>query len=151
FERFGIVRLVLRDRALDPMRDQVRIDLTGGRLAQGKDLPAIAELVAELDDLGDAAEVLDQPDDAPERLAGQAVDRRLAIVELLVRDPVEELVDEPLHAIELEADGVRTHLFVIADDDDLFGQAERGQAEDVALAGLVDDDDVESDRAELEA
>src|SRR5213594_155888 len=151
FEGFRIVRLVLRDRALDPVRDQVRVDLAGGRLAQGQDLSAIAELIAELDDLGDTAEVLDQPDDAPEGLAGQIVDGRLAVVELLVRDPVQELVDEPLPAIELEADRVRADLLVIADDDHFPGQAERGQAEYVALARLVDDDDVERDRAELEA
>src|SRR5262249_55995484 len=127
------------------------IDLTGGRFAQRQDLPAIAELVAELDDIRDTAEVLDEPDDPPEGLAGQIVDGRLAIVELLVRDTVQELVDESLHAIELEADGVWTDLLVIADHDDLLGQAERGQAEDVALARLVDDDHVERDRPELEA
>ena len=133
------------------MSDQVRIDLTRGRLAQGKDLAAVAELVAELDDLGDTAEVLDQPDNAAEGLAGQIVHGRLAVVELLVRDPVEELVDEPLHAIDLEADGVGTDLLVVADDHDLLGQAERREAEDVALARLVDDDHVERDGAELEA
>ena len=94
--------------------------------------------------------MLDQPDDASEGLAGQIVDRRLSIVELLVRDTVEELVDEPLPAIELVADRVRTHLLVIADDHHFPGQAEGGQAEDVTLARLVDDDHVERDGAQLE-
>ena len=95
--------------------------------------------------------MLDQSDDAAEGLARQIVDGRLSIVELLVRDAIEKLVDQPLHTVELEPDRVRTHLFVIADHDDLLGQAERGQPEDVALARLVDDDHVERNGAQLEA
>ena len=129
--------------ALDVVGDQVRLDAARRRLAQRPDLAVVAEVVAELDDVRHAAEVLQQPDRPTERLAGEVVDRRAAVVELLVGDVLEHLVDEPLDGVGVVADGVGADLLVVADHRDLAGQTERDETEHVALARLVDDDDVE--------
>src|SRR5947207_10429802 len=67
-ERFRLVRLVGRAAVLHTMRDDVRLERRFARVAQRADLPAVAEMVAELDDLGNAAEVLGEADRASERL-----------------------------------------------------------------------------------
>ena len=65
-QRFLFVDLVDRDPGRDVMGDQMRLDLSGRRLAQGADLAAVTELVAELDDVGHATEVFQQPNRSPE-------------------------------------------------------------------------------------
>ena len=61
------------------------------RLAQRPDLAAVTELVRELDDVGHAAEVLEQPNGSAEGLARQVVDRGLAVIEPPVGDVGEDL------------------------------------------------------------
>ena len=57
-----------------------------------------------------------------------------------IRDVLpDQLVDRGL----VGADGLRADLLVVADDYGLAGDAERGQAEQVALGAFVDDDDIE--------
>ena len=90
------------------------------RLASRKrlDVAVIGKLVAELNDLGDAAEVLDQSDGAPEGLSREVIDRSLAVVEMGIWNSLQELIDQVLHDGNFLADGGGTDLFVIAYDDD---------------------------------
>ena len=98
-----------------------------------------------------AAEVLAQADGPAERLARQVVDRGLAVVEVAVGDAAQELADQGARCLDALADRAGADLLVIADDHDLPAQVQRQQRQQVALAGLVDDDHVEARLARVEA
>lgn len=56
----------------------------------------LAQVVAELDDVRHAAEVLQEAQGSPERMAGEIVDARAPVVERLLGDVVQHLIDVPL-------------------------------------------------------
>ena len=115
----------------------------GGLFAQRQDGVAVGELVGELDDLRQAAEVLAEHDDAREAHLRQVVQAGLDVEQLRLGQVGDVLPDQLVHGGLVGADGLRADLLVVADDDGLAGDAERRQAEQVALRALVDDDDVE--------
>ena len=149
-ERLGLVYPVGVAPVLHSMRNQVGVDPTGRGLAEGPDLATVAELVAELDDVGDAAKVFHQADRGTERLTCQVIDGGLAVVELLVRYVPQDLVNQRVDALPALAHGIRAHLLVITDDDDFLAEREGHESHHVALAGLVDDDDVEACGSDVE-
>src|SRR4029077_9968378 len=81
---------------------------------------------------------------AAERLASEIVDGNLAVVEIGIRDSAEILEDEVLDYAQILADSRRADLLVVADDEDGLPQVQRDQRHYVALAGFVDDDNVET-------
>src|SRR4029077_17550291 len=81
---------------------------------------------------------------AAERLASEIVDGNLAVVEIGIRDSAEILEDEVLDHAQILADGRRADLLVVADDEHRFAQVQGDQGHYVALAGFVDDDNVET-------
>lgn len=129
----------------------MRLDLAVRRLPEGADLSVVTQLVAELDDAGDAAKMLQQADRFPKGLTGQVVDRRLAVIELLVGDVGQKLIDERLDAVRLMADGVRADLLVISDHHDTLAEGEGGETQDVTLTRFVENDHVELRFGDVEA
>src|SRR5207237_690299 len=75
---------------------------------------AVAEVVAELDDLRDATEVLGEADGASERLPCKIVDGDLAVVEHRVGNVFQMLVDELLDHGDVLAYRRRAHLLVVS-------------------------------------
>jgi hypothetical protein len=87
-------RLVMRtSEGPFPMRNDVRSKHGVARVAQRFDIPVVGEPVAEMDDIGDAAEVFYQADRATEGLAREVVDRLSAIVEMTIRNVLQVLRD----------------------------------------------------------
>ena len=87
--------------------------------------------------------MLDKASRAAEGLPRQVVDGDLAVIQIGVRDALQVLKDEVLNDAEILADRGRADLFVVADDQHGFAEIKRGQRHYIALAGLVDDHDVE--------
>ena len=69
----------------------------------------------------------------------------------MVGNSDEDLVHQLMDLIRPEAHGVRTDLFMISDDGHFLGKGKGHQAQDVALAGLIDNDDVELRRRHVKA
>src|SRR2546427_13225092 len=115
------------------MRAHISIIVAGRCLQYIKNLPSVLELIPELNDFWDTSEVLDESDNAAEGLPSKVIDRCFSVIKLFVRDPIQEFVDQPLHPIDLESNGVRAHLFVIADDDDFLAQTKSGEPQDITL------------------
>ncbi|MFN8669445.1 MAG: hypothetical protein U0164_19820 [Gemmatimonadaceae bacterium] len=74
------------------------------------------ERIGELDDVGDAAEVLAKRNHASERLAREVVNGHATVVQLRVRNAVEVLRDERLDARDVLTNRKRAHLLVVTDD-----------------------------------
>src|SRR5258708_1725517 len=125
------------------MRDGVRPQMERARVAQGLDAAVVGNRVAELDDLRNAPEMFDEAGGAAEGLARKIADGDLPIVKIGIRDSAEILEDEVLNHAQILADRRRADLLVVADDEDRFAQVQRDQRHHVALAGFIDDDNVE--------
>src|SRR5258708_31033895 len=126
------------------MRDGVRPQMDAARVAQGLDAAVVGNRVAELDDLRNAPEMFDKAGGAAERLASEIVDGDLAIVQIGVGNSAEILEDEVLNHAQILADGRGADLLVVADNEDRLAQVQGDQRHHVALAGFVDDDNVEA-------
>src|SRR5258708_25876137 len=94
--------------------------------------------------------MFEQVSSAAKGLAGEVVNRNLAIVEIGIGDCREVLEDEVLDDAEILADGGRADLLVVANDENGFSEIESDQGHDVALAGFVNNDDVEAGGARIE-
>ena len=154
-ERGGGERLLTIDLAVaagagNAIGNGVRAEPNAAGVAQRLDAVIVGNQVAELDDFRDAAEMFDEASGAAEGLAGEIVDGNLTIVEIGIGDSGKVLEDEVLDDAKILADGGRADLLVIADDEDGFPEIESDQGHDVALAGFVNDDDVESRGARIE-
>src|SRR3989442_13083051 len=149
-ERLLTIDLAVRGGAGNAIGNGVRAEANAAGVAQRLDAVIVGNQVAELDDFRDAAEMFDEASGAAEGLAGEIVDGNLAIVEIGIGDSGEVLEDEVLDDAKILADGGRADLLVIADDEDGFPEIESDQGHDVALAGFVNDDDVESRGARIE-
>src|SRR5260370_28592871 len=103
-----------------------------------------------MDGVGQAAEMFEQASSAATGLAGEVVNRNLAIVEIGIGDFREVLEDEVLDDAEILDDGGRADLLVVANDENGFSEIESDQGHDVALAGFVNNDDVEACGARIE-
>jgi hypothetical protein len=77
-------------------------------------------------------------------LTREVVDGNLAIVEIGIRNSGKVLEDEILNDAEILADGGGADLLVVADDEDGFSEVKSDESHDVALAGFVNDDNVEA-------
>src|SRR5580704_2447505 len=126
------------------MRDGVWPQMDAARVAQRLDAAVVGNHVAELDDLRNAAEMFDKTGRAAERLAGEIVDGDLPVVQIRVRDSPKVLEDEVLNDAQILADGRRADLLMVADDEHRLAQVQGDQRHHVALAGFVDDYDVEA-------
>src|SRR2546428_9419967 len=149
-ESFLAIDLAVAAGAWDAKSDGVRQQAHTAGVAQRLDPPIVGNHVAELDDLRDAAEVLDKAGGAAEGLPREIVDGNLAIVEIGVGDARQVLEDEILNDAEILADGGGAHLFVVADDEHGLAKVERDERHHIALAGLVDDDHIEARDARVE-
>src|SRR5260370_5907895 len=103
-----------------------------------------------MDEFREGGEMWDEASSAEKGLAGEVVNRKLAIVEIGIGDSREVLEDEVLDDAEILADGGRADLLVVANDENGFSEIESDQGHDVALAGFVNNDDVEAGGARIE-
>src|SRR5438309_1007370 len=94
--------------------------------------------------------MLDEASRTAEGLAGKIVDGNLTIVEIGIGDSREVLEDQILDDAEILADSGRADLLVISNNEDRFSKIESHQGHDVALAGFVDDDHIETSGARVE-
>ncbi len=120
-------------------------------LAQGLHFALVAHGVGEGDDLGDRAEVLQQPDSASEGAPRQVVDRGLAVEQLAVGHVLEVAIDERLDGLSRLANLLGADLLVVPHHQHLAPEGESDQAGEVGLAGLVQDDHVKQGLARLVA
>ena len=72
--RFFVVDLSFPCRAFDPISNDMRSETNPARIPQWFYVTVVRELVTELDDFGDTAEVFNQSDRFSEGLTGQIVD-----------------------------------------------------------------------------
>src|SRR2546429_6734338 len=137
------IDLAVAAGARNAIGHRVRKQMHTAGVAQRLDAPIVGNHVAELNDFRDATEMLDKASRAAEGLPRQVVDGDLAVIQIGVRDALQVLKDEVLNDAEILADRGRADLFVVADDQHGFAEIKRGQRHYIALAGLVDDHDVE--------
>src|SRR5436853_158722 len=124
------------------------MDTTG--IAQRLDAVIVRNQVAELDDFRNATEMFDQASGAPEGLAREVVDGNLTIVEIGIGDSREVLEDQVLDDAQILADGRGADLFMVSNDEHGLSKIESDERHDIALAGLVNDDHVETGGARIE-
>src|SRR5690348_4543303 len=136
--------------ARNTIGNRVREQMHAAGVAQRLDAPIVRNHVAELNDFRDATEMFDKASSASEGLPREVVNGNLTVVEIGVRNAGQVLENEVLNDAEILADSGGADLFVVADDEDGFAKVERGQGHDVALAGFVNDDDVETRVARIE-
>src|SRR5258708_7547359 len=149
-ERFLAIDFAVAAGAGNTISDGVRTETNAAGIAQRLDAVIVGNQIAELDDFRDATEMFDEASSAAKGLAREIVDRNLAIVEIGIGDSREVLEDEVLDDAEILADGGRADLLVVANDEDGFAEIESDQGHNVALAGFVNDDDVEAGGARIE-
>src|SRR2546425_8725288 len=106
--------------------------------------PIIRDHVAELNYLRHTPEMLDEAGGAAKGLARQVVDGDLTVVQIGVGDAGQVLEDEVLNDAQVLADRRGADLFVVADHEDRFSEIKCDQGHDVALAGFIDNQDVEA-------
>jgi hypothetical protein len=87
--------------------------------------------------------VLAEHDDARETHLRQVVKAGLDVEEFRLGQIVDVLSDQLVYGGLVGADGLGTYLFVVTNDDSLAGDAERGEAEEVALRAFINDDNIE--------
>src|SRR5580692_124411 len=126
------------------MRDGVWTQMDATRVAQGLDAAVVGNHIAELDDLRNATEMFDKTRSTAERLACEIVDGDLPVVKIGVGDSPEVLEDEVLNNAQILADSRRADLLVVADHEHRLAQVQGDQRHHVALAGFIDDDDIEA-------
>src|SRR5215467_9380501 len=136
---FFVVYLSFTCRALDVIGEDVRPDPNSARIPQWLDVTIVGELIAELNDLRDAAEVFHQSNGFAERLTGQIVDRGLSVVQMAVRNPLQELVDEILNNGRFLSHRGGADLLVVAHDNDVPAQVKRHQSHNITLTGFIND------------
>src|SRR5690349_14557446 len=119
-------------------------------IAQRLDAPVVGNHVAELDDFGDAAVMFDEASGAAKGLPREVVDGNLPVVEIGIGNAGQILEDQILDDAEILADGGGADLLVVADDENGFAEVQGDEGHDVALAGFVDDDDIEAGEARIE-
>src|SRR5260370_33582593 len=144
------IDLAVATGAGDAIGGSVRTEMEAAGVTQRLDAVIVGNQVAELDDFRHAAEMFDQASSAAKGLAVEVVNRNLAIVEIGIGDSREVLEDEVLDDAEILADGGRADLLVVANDENGFSEIESDQGHDVALAGFVNNDDVEAGGARIE-
>ena len=74
----------------------------------------------------------------------------MTIVEIAIGNSREILEDEVLDDAKILTDGGRADLLVVSNDEDGFSEIESDEGHNVALAGFVNDDDVEASGARVE-
>src|SRR5215472_7910983 len=119
-------------------------------VAERLNAPVVGNHVAKLNDFRDAAEMFDEACGAAKRLPREIVNGNLTVVEIGVRNARQVLENEILDDAEILAYGGRTDLFVVSDDEHGFAKVKRHESHDVALAGFVNDDDVEASVPRIE-
>src|SRR5215471_1147515 len=119
-------------------------------VAERLDAPVVRNHVAKLNDFRNTPEMLNQASGASEGLPREVVDGDLAIVEIGIGNARQVLEDEVLNDAEVLANSGRADLLMVADDEDGFAKVKSDEGHDVALAGFVDDDDVEAREARIE-
>src|SRR6266568_138340 len=130
--------------ARDAISNGVRVELDATGIAQRLDAPIIRDHVAELNYLRHTPEMLDEAGGAAKGLARQVVDGDLTVVQIGVGDAGQVLEDEVLNDAQVLADRRGADLFVVADHEDRFSEIKCDQGHDVALAGFIDNQDVEA-------
>ena len=96
-----------------------------------------------------AVVLIAQGDGSAERLTGEIVDRRFAVVQHGVRNAIEVFADERREIVDLLTNCERTDLLVITDDGYAFAEVPGEKAADVGLARLVHDHHIESAAREV--
>src|SRR6266446_1854787 len=147
---FLTIDFAVAARAGDAIRDGVRAKTNAAGVAQRFDAPIVGNHVAELDDFRDTTEMLDKASGAAEGLAREIVDGDLTVVEIGIGDTRKVLEDEVLNDAQILTDGGGAYLLVVTDDQDGFSQIERDESHDIALAGFVDDDNIEASDTRVE-
>src|SRR5215475_10121300 len=104
------------------MRDGVRTQMDATCITQWLDAAVVRNHVTELNDFRNAPEVFDKTRSPPERLAREIVDGDLSVVEVGVRNVTQILKNEVLNCAQVLANGGRTDLFMVADDEDGLAQ-----------------------------
>src|SRR5260370_23241072 len=94
--------------------------------------------------------MFDEASGAAERLARKVVDGNLDIGELGIGDALEVLEDEALDDAEILTYRGRADLFVVSHGEDGFSKIDSDESHGVALAGFINDDDVEASGARVE-
>src|SRR5712664_422403 len=144
------IDLAVATGAGNAIGDGVRLETDAAGVAQGLNAVIVGDQVAELDDFLHATEMCDETSGAAEGLAREVIDGNLTIVEIGIGDSREVLEDQVLDDAEILADGGRADLLVVSHDEDGFSEIESDEGHDVALAGFVDDDHVETSGARVE-
>src|SRR5258708_33476924 len=141
---FLTIDFAVAARAGDAISDGVRAETNAAGVAQRFDAPIVGNHVAELDDFRDTTEMLDKGRGGAKGLAREIVDGDLTVIEIGIGDTREVLEDKILNDAEVLTDGGGAYLLVVAHNKDGFSQIERDESHDIALAGLVNDDDVKA-------
>src|SRR5690242_13641939 len=149
-ERFLAIDFAVAGGARNAIGNGVRQQMDAAGVAQRLDAPIVGNHVAELNDFGNAPEMLDETSGAAEGLPCEVVNGNLAVVEIGVGNARQVLENEILNDAEILTDCRRADLFVVTDDEDSLAKIKSGERHDVALAGFVNDDNVEARVAGIE-
>src|SRR5690349_12668488 len=114
--------------ARNAIRNCVRQQMYTTGVTQRLDTPVVGNHIAELNDFRNAAEVFDEASGAAEGLPSEVVDGDLPVVQIGIGDGRQILEDEVLDDTEVLADGGRTDLFVVADDENSFAEVQRNES-----------------------
>jgi len=147
---FLTIDFAIAARTGDAIGDGVRAESNAAGVAQRLDAVIVGNQVAELDDFRDATEMFNEASGPAKGLAREVVDGNLTIVEIGIGNSREVLEDQVLDDAEILADSGRADLLVISNNKDRFSKIESHQGHDIALAGFVDDDHVETSGARVE-
>lgn len=125
------------------MRHKRRAHARRKRFTQRTNGVAVREVIAELNNLWHAAEMLPQCDHTAERSFREVINRSLPVVKVTIRNALQVSGNEPLHLIHTLAHGIGRDLLFIADHDMLAPEIQRCERGHIALTSFINNNHVE--------